>query len=96
MAAKLDELATEYGDGRTPAPAAAGSSSTYLPRPIPDIPAVIVQALPEQHEDPNVGGEYTCRYQLQIDVITRAENPGETDVRLWRYWRAIKELLCVW
>ena len=94
MSGKLTTLASEYADGKTGAAPDADAYHRYLPRPLPSYPAVIVRAMPENHEPPNVGGEYEGRFQVQIDVITRAEDIPASDVHLWRYWRAIKELLC--
>jgi hypothetical protein len=91
MATKLSGFS--YSDGLTPAAPPAENFLTYVPRPLPSPPLVIVLAQPETGEAENIGSELPTRYAVQVDVVTRAADPEASAVELWRYFRAVKELL---
>ena len=93
MPAKLAALAAEYGDGVAPAAPAAEGYLLHVARPLPTPPLIIVLAQPESSEPEGLPSEIPMTYAVQVDVVTRAADPAASTVELWRYWRAVKELL---
>lgn len=97
MATKLAALKTlydaEFSDGvALPAPAAT-DYYWYRPDLLPAYPAVIVTPMPETASDKDLAAGYDFAFAIQLDVVVPATDPAAAEVLLWRYWRAVKELL---
>ena len=91
MATKLASFS--YADGLTPAAPADDAYFWYVPKPLPSPPLIIVMAQPESADQRNIPSEIAMTYAVQVDVVTRAGDVATSEVQLWRYWRAVKELL---
>jgi hypothetical protein len=93
MAAALAALESEYADGvLLPAPA-ADAYFYYRPNLLPSYPTIIVLALPESAKDKDLAAGYDFDFALQVDVVLPADDEATCQVLLWRYWRAVKEVL---
>lgn len=95
MATALAALVSEYADG-VPLPAPADDAYFYYrPDLLPSYPTILVLALPESAKDKDLAAGYDFDFALQVDVVVPADDPAAAQVLLWRYWRAVKEVLSV-
>ena len=93
MAAALAALEAEYADGvLLPAPA-ADAYFWYEPPLQPSYPSILVTPLPEATGVKDLAAGYDFDFAVQVDVLVPADDPAASEVLLWRYWRAVKEVL---
>ena len=93
MTTELAVLEAEYQDSvALPVPDAA-AYFWYVPELLPSYPTFIIRPLPESGALVSMSSQYRTTYAIQLDIITRQEDIATSDLVLWRYWRAVKELI---
>jgi hypothetical protein len=93
MDAKLAALVLEYDDGIELPPPEDGDYYWYRPTLLPRYPAIIISAMPETASGKDLAGGYDFAFAFQVDIVVPAADPETAEILLWRYWRAVKELL---